>query len=72
MHYLRMKLEKNNKSWRVFELECLDFYNDILEYLLSNLDMWNDIQQSLITTDISWGLKMANTYRNERIKILRN
>jgi hypothetical protein len=59
-------------SWQQNEVKCLKVYREIIEYLISRSRY--DLEEDLTLLDgggnLSWGMRMATTYRSERMKIL--
>lgn len=77
IYYIRCQLKKTlneTEKWKDYELRCLEFYEDIISYLLEQLQvnstLENDLKLLKEDSELSWGMRMAITYRSERLKIL--
>ncbi len=77
IYYIRCQLKKTlnqTDTWIDYELRCLEFYEGIISYLLEKLQVnstvENDFRLLKEDSELSWGMRMAITYRSERLKIL--
>ena len=76
LYYLKCKVVNfEDETWQDHELRLLTWYENIVAYLQDHLTQETSLEEdkSLLKSDqLSWFMRMAITYRMERVKILMN